>query len=402
LPAEVRILSVITRLGRGGSERRLYDVLDGVPGEHTVAVGRDSEDDAVAAMARRAEVVRVPTLVRAVEPHHDVRALVQLTRLMRGGSFDVVHTHQSKSGLLGRVAARAAGIGLVYHSASGASFGPGYGRAESAGFAVVERVTAPLVSRYFVVGHDLAAQLAANGISRRRLEVIRSSLDLRPFVPAGDDERRALRRSLGVDVDSAVVCYVGRLDRKKGVGPLPRLVASAAGTDRRITLLIAGDGPLLAELEAERDRYAADGLDLVLLGYLPSVADVVRGADLLVLPSPKEGLSQVLVQAAASDVPFVAFAVDGVAELLAMGARGRVVELGDEAGFAAAVGAALFDDADPAPSSAPVSRLRRDDRARWAEWDPASVAARYRDRYHQDLGIGDEGTVDQVSERRRR
>ncbi len=185
----IRVLHVITRLARGGAERRLYDVIRAVPAEHVVAMGRDShpvgiEDLLSLPGVSESDLVRCPDLIRSVEPRSDLRAYRHLLGLMRDGSFDVIHTHESKAGLLGRVAARQTGVRLVYHSASMASFGPGYGPTASHVFAAVERASAPLVSRYFVVGRDLANRLAANGVSRRRLEVIRSSQDLRTFVPA--------------------------------------------------------------------------------------------------------------------------------------------------------------------------------------------------------------------------
>src|SRR5262249_18948909 len=157
----------------------------------------------------------------------------------------------------------------VYHSASMASFGPGYGRTASQLFAAIERTTAPLVSRYFVVGRDLANRLAANGVSRRRLEVIRSSQDLRAFTPAAPGEVAGLREALDVDPNHPVVCYVGALDDRKGVVALPDLVRAA--TPGPVSLVVAGDGPRRAELEA-RARDPEGRLQLRLLGHVRGVA----------------------------------------------------------------------------------------------------------------------------------
>jgi glycosyltransferase involved in cell wall biosynthesis len=380
-----RVLSVITRLIRGGSDRRLYDVLRAVPAHHTVVVGGDSDPAAVDELARHCEVVWCRHLVRQVAPAEDARALIELTRMARVGRYDVVHTHQAKSGLLGRAAARAAGVRVVYHSASGASFGPGYGRLESLGFALAERVTAPLVRTYFVVGADLRDQLAANGVARHRLEIVRSSLELAPFLDPDPARRAAWRERLGLAEDERAVCYVGRVDALKGVGSLGQIVTGAAarlGGETPLSLVVAGDGPMLDDLTRELDGpAAAAGVRSVLLGHLDDVADVagvMAASDVLVLPSPKEGLSQVLVQAAASGLPFVAYEVDGVAELRAMGAPAEVLRLGDVEGMARAVAAV----AEAVPAG-PRPRL---DPSLWVEWDPEVVAARYRAHYERDLG----------------
>ncbi len=325
-------------------------------------------------------LVRCPDLIRSVEPRSDLRAYRHLVGLMREGSFDVVHTHESKAGLLGRVAARQTGVPLVYHSASMASFGPGYGPTASFVFAGVERASAPLVSRYFVVGRDLANRLGANGVSRRRLEVIRSSQDLRAFTPATPEEITELRLRLGADPQPPVVCYVGALDDRKGVVDLPDLIRGA--TSGPVTLLVAGDGPRRAELEA-RARDSQDRLDLRLLGHVRGVADVIRASDVLVLPSSAEGLPQVLVQSARCGVPFVSYDVDGARELRQLGAPGRVAPLGDPAAFTAALAAVLNRpkrlEGDAAGSD--------DHRDRWATWDPTYVERQYLRRYEQDLGV---------------
>jgi glycosyltransferase involved in cell wall biosynthesis len=382
-----RVLHVTTRLTRGGAERRIHDVIRAVAAEHVVVIGRDSHPAAVEDLQTIPEVepfelVRMPDLVRPVQPASDARAYRQLLALMREGSFDVVHTHQSKAGLLGRVAARQAGIPVVYHSASMASFGPGYSRGASLLFASAERLTAPLVTRYFVVGRDLCDRMTANGVSSRRIDLVRSSLDLTPFTPARPGEPAGLRAQLGVDPDRPVVGYVGVLDDRKGVTALPGLVRAA--TAGPVTLVIAGDGPRRAELQAHADD-AGSRVSVRLLGHVRNVADVMRASDVLVLPSSAEGLPQVLVQASRCGLPFVSYDVDGARELLDLGARGRVVPLGDQGAFASALAAELAATADRVPADGlPAEEAADGDR--WAAWDPDFVADQYLRRYQQDLG----------------
>lgn len=373
----LRVLHVVTRY-TGGSVRRLLDAVDAVDARHVVAVGPDSEVERLGELDGRAELVVVGSLRREVTPVGDARALVDLVRLVRRVRPHVVHTHQSKGGLLGRVAARAGGVGIVYHSASMASFGPGYGRAESAVFRVAEWATAPLVTRTFVVGRDLADRLAEGArVPRRKLVTIRSSIPADRFRPPAAGERGARRRARGVDPSALVVAYVGSLEPRKGVADLPALVAEAAA-GRPVTLLVAGDGPLRDDLAADR----TPGVEVVLLGHVGDVADVMGCADALVLPSSAEGLPQVLVQAAMVGVPFAAYDVDGVGELLDLGARGAAAPLGDRSRLAAALGA-LLDDA--AAGSEAVAGAAPAASEAWREWDPAEVAARYREHYAADL-----------------
>lgn len=369
----LRVLHVITRYTHGGSEQRLRDVVRAVDADHQVVAGRDSDDGRLDELRERSEVTFLPSLVRSVDPRADGRTLAELVSIMRGRRFDVVHTHQAKGGLLGRVAARAAGVRTVFHSASMASFGPGYGPWESRTFALAERATAPLVDRYFVVGDDLARRLAANGVRRSQLEIVRSSLDLRSFHPPTSEEQRTHRRSLGLDPDAPTLCYVGSLDERKGVlllAPLLEFVRRETGEDVR--LVVAGDGPLRGDVRRSIEQ-TSGAAAATLLGHVPYVADVMRAADALVLPSAAEGLPQVLVQAAASHLPFAAFAVDGVDEMRRLGAVGRSVPLGDPRALAEATVEALARGRNGRAEG--IARMKLE------PWSPVEVAARYRAAY---------------------
>lgn len=365
----LRVVHVITRYTHGGSEQRLRDVLAAVDADHHVVVGRDSDERRVDELRDRAEVTWLPSLVRSVHPPSDARVVPALVSAFRRARADVVHTHQAKGGLLGRLAARLARTPAVFHSASMASFGPGYGRWESRAFALAERVTAPLVDRYFVVGDDLAQRLIANGVSPARLELVRSSLDLADFRAPTADEQAKARAALGLDPATPVLCYVGSLEERKGVLLLPQLLEFVRRvTDEDVQLVVAGTGPLRAQLAAEAEAALGPGA-VTLLGHVPHVAEVMRAADALVLPSAAEGLPQVLVQAAASRLPFAAYRVDGVEEMRRLGAIGWAVELGDRRGLALATISAL--------ATGRRDRASGVDRTALAPWSPSEVQARY-------------------------
>lgn len=365
--------SVITRLADGGSERRLLDVVEALPDiEHVVVVGEGSSVAKVEALGEQLEVRVLPSLVRSVDPVNDLRAAAQLRATFRDGDFDAVFTHQSKAGLLGRVAARAAGVGRVYHSASMASFGPGYGRAESAAFQAAERATAPLVDRYFVVGNDLAARLAANGVPDEKLSIVRSSIELGPFRAAAQVPASERRAAFGLEADAAVICFVGSLDDRKGAAGFVELVADVrAGLGgRRVQALIAGDGPHRATIEAQLAREPSAAPDIRLLGHTDQVPAVMAASDVLVLTSSAEGLPQVLVQAAATALPFVSYDIDGAHELVAMGASGTVVPLHHREALVDATVDLLRPGATPEPATLPDAVLD--------QWAPSFVRSRYR------------------------
>ena len=172
------VLHVCTRYQRGGSERRIRDSIAALPeARHHLLLGRDSDVELAEQQTDAERVWLLPTLVRQVSPGRDLAALTSLWRLLRGGKYDAVVTHQSKAGILARTAAAATRTPAV-HSLSMASFGPGYGRLENLLFPRLERLLGARTAGFCVVGADLARRFAVVGVPPDRLPVVRSGVPL--------------------------------------------------------------------------------------------------------------------------------------------------------------------------------------------------------------------------------
>lgn len=376
------MLHVCTRFRRGGSEARVRDIVAALPEFlHTVVVGADSDVEMARQRLAPAVVQPLATLRRPVAPLSDVAATATLARLVRVLAPEVVVTHQSKAGALGRIAALAAGRIPAVHSLSMASFGPGYGRVEDLLFRVVERWLGNVTGAFVVVGRDLAGRHRALGLPEQRFHVVRSGVVLPDRVDDDGVLRREVRASLGIPATSTVVLAVGSLDERKNVASLPDVLARLhAVRGGRADLVLAGEGPLRDAVAAEAGRLGlADRVHL--LGHVDGVQRLVRAADVMVLASRAEGLPQVLVQAAAAGVPFAAYDVDGVAELLAMGAVGRCVPMGDVDGLALAV-AALAEAPRPGPA------------LDFSDWDPVVIRRAYRQAILPLIAAGSRVAVD--------
>ncbi|MGY1779695.1 glycosyltransferase [Geodermatophilus sp. SYSU D01036] len=370
-----------TRYQRGGSERRLRDSIRALPEvRHHVLLGADSDVELAREQTGADRVWVLPTLVRQVDPVRDVAALVSLWRLLRGSDYPVVVSHQSKAGVLARLAAVATGGPATVHSLSMASFGPGYGRVENALFPRLERALGRRTAAYCVVGHDLARRYRGIGVPPDRLQVVRSGVPLPSRLRPREEARNLLDARHGTPRGRRLICYVGSLEPRKNpllLADLLRGLHDRAASEGPC-LLVVGDGP-------ERGRLGARLEDLgmarhaVLTGHLADpedVFDALRGADLVVLLSATEGLPQVLVQAAAAGTPFVAHDVEGVREVLALGARGSAVPPGRLGDVVAAAERWLV--AAPAGDREPVTDL--------SSWSERSIAASYRSVFEPLLG----------------
>ena len=213
-----RVLQMCTRYLRGGSEQRVRDVCDAFSdADHTVVVGRDSDPELLHRHLDVVEVIVEPSLCREPNPMQDARAIARVCRLMRERNFDVVITHQSKAGVIGRISAHMSHGPPVVHSLSMASFGPGYGLMANHLYRPVERFLSRWTDAYAVVGPDLADRYAGIGVERAKLNVIRSGARLPSGAEAASAAHARVAAAHGLPSDRPWVLHLGALDDRKNV-----------------------------------------------------------------------------------------------------------------------------------------------------------------------------------------
>ena len=336
----LRTLHVITRLTLGGSaENTLATMLalEAAGYAGSLAVGVAASDAASVNDARRrgATLHDVPGLGREVGPR-DAAALVRLWRLMRAQQPAIVHTHTSKAGFIGRLAARLAGVPVVIHQPHGHIFYGYYGPRRTAFYVALERLAARWTDRIVTLTERGIDEHLARGIGRRaQYRAVPSGVptaELRARAPA----RATARARLGLPADAFVVAGLGRFVPVKGfdllVAALPRLVAAVPSA----RVVLVGDGPERTALEAQ-----ATGLGvrerLLVTGATSDVAVGLAAADALAAPSRNEGMGRALVEAMALGLPVVASEVGGIPAVVADGETGWLVPPGEVDALASAL-----------------------------------------------------------------
>jgi glycosyltransferase involved in cell wall biosynthesis len=336
---------VITRLSLGGSsENTVAQVLAlrraGYDCHLAVGVGESEARMLDDARRRGCSLLAIPSLGRELSPRRDLLALLTLTRLMYRQRPLIVHTHTSKAGIIGRLAARLAGVPTVIHQPHGHIFYGYYGSTRSALFALVERLAARGTHRIVTLTERGTEEHLARGIGRREQFVAIPSGVPTAALRAQAPSRLAARARLGIVHDAFVVVGVGRLVWVKGfellVAALPRVLAQIPST----RVFLVGDGPDRAALAALAARLGvADRV--VLAGAVDGVAggllDYLAAADACAAPSRNEGMGRALVEAMALGVPVVGAAVGGVPEVVGSDEAGRLVPSEDPAALAAAL-----------------------------------------------------------------
>ena len=319
----MRIMHVITRFILGGAQENTLYTCEGqhASPEHEVmlvtgpAIGPEGEL-LERAKAAGIHTVVTPHLVRAIHPWHDPLALVHLSRLMRDFRPDVVHTHSSKAGILGRLAARLCRVPIVVHTIHGLPFHPYQNALVNSSYILLERWCARYADAIITVCDAMAAQaLAARVGTPEKFHTVYSGLEVDTFLV--DCDRAAVRKRYGLAARDLVIGKVARLSDLKGHAFLLDAFEAVAKTEPRAKLLLVGDGWRRAEYER---RVAAAGLAerVVFAGLIPphEVPDAIHAMDVLVHTSLREGLARVLPQALLSGVPVVSYDVDGAREVV--------------------------------------------------------------------------------------
>jgi glycosyltransferase involved in cell wall biosynthesis len=374
-----KVFNVITKLAVGGAQETALAYcshLDPARWEASIVTGpeRSPEGDLFDEAARRGvPVVTVPSLRRPIRPVADVRAVMELVRLFRQERPDIVHTHSSKAGLVGRLAARIAGVPVVVHTVHGWSFHEGMSPAAWAFAATLERLAArwtwPLV---VVTEVDAEIGLAARIGQPDQYAVVRSAIDVdRLRRSAGS--RASARTALGIAQDVPVVGTVTRLCTQKDPEMLLRAARLAVELQPDVRFVVVGDGPLRPQVEQMLDDLDLRG-HVTLLGRRSDVEALLPGFDAFVLSSRWEGLPRVVIEAMAVGVPVVSTDVGGIAEVVEDGVSGLLVPSGDHIALANALLRVLDE-----PGLG--GRLARDAGGRVAEFDVGEMAARLDDLY---------------------
>jgi glycosyltransferase involved in cell wall biosynthesis len=308
-------------------------------------------------------VIVLRNLIRRLDPVRDLLALRDLVRTFRRLRPNIVHTIESKAGILARAAGRFIHAPIIVHSSVIANVGQEIYPIMSPIYLMFERLAARWTDQYLVNGLELRERNLRVGIGEaHRYEVIRSSVDSRLFREAATN-RDAARHSFGLPLGVPIVLFAGRLEQRKGVAGLPRFFEVLRKDIPEAVLVIAGEGPLRKRLEREF-TYRGIGGAVRFLGFTPRLPEAMAASNCLVMLSRAEGMATVLVHAAASGTPFVSYAVDGPGELIGLGAKGAVTRIGDWHGAAEMTARML--------RTPPRNPLALD------EWAPDEVRTRYR------------------------
>jgi len=328
----VRIVHIITRLIVGGAQENTLLSCEGqhdLGHEVTLITGPPIGPEG--SLLQRAQsygyrVEIIDKMRRSILPISDWRVFRRLASRLGELQPDIVHTHSSKAGIIGRHAAHRAGCPAIIHTIHGLAFTASTHGCVNAVYKHLERRAAPITGKIVCVADAMRDQSLAAHIGRLEQYVtIYSGMRVEPFLrpPVARDE---VRRRLGLEDRHVAVGTIARLFHLKGHEDLLELAPRLCGQFPDLRFLWIGDGLLRADFEkrmtqaALRDRF-------ILTGLVPpeQVPELTAAMDFLVHPSRREGLARALPQAALAGKPAITYDIDGAKEGVIDGQTGFVL-----------------------------------------------------------------------------
>lgn len=288
------------------------------------------------ANGRGLRTVVIPELGREIEPVNDISTILKLYRLMRRERPHIVHTHTAKAGFAGRVAARLAGVPIVFHTFHGHVLKGYFGPLKSRLFVEVERFCAGLSDQVITLSPHLREELVNLGVaSRNRITVVPLGLDLSDF--ANQERCRGeFRAEYGIAAEDRLIGAVGRLVKIKNIPLFLDAAAQVHRIDRHVHFALVGDGEERHVLETHARSLGLNGF-VHFVGWRRDLPKIYADLNAVVISSDNEGTPVSLIEAMASSCPVIATRVGGVPDLLEGGRLGQIVAPRDPQAMADAI-----------------------------------------------------------------
>jgi glycosyltransferase involved in cell wall biosynthesis len=328
----MRITHIITRLIIGGAQENTLLSCEGQHDRgHDVTLITGPAIGPEGSLMARAQaygyrVIVIDEMLRSILPVKDFRSYRRIKKLLEEIRPDIVHTHSSKAGIIGRWAAHRAKSPAIVHTIHGLAFTASTSRIANAAYRMLEKKTAPITTKIACVADAMAEQSLRAHIGRPEQYVtVYSGMETQPFLnpPVPRDE---MRKRLGLRDEHVVVGTIARLFHLKGHDDLLDLAPQLCAKYPNLRFLWVGDGLLRQSFERRiaemnfRDRF-------ILTGLVPptEIPQLTGAMDILVHPSRREGLARAIVQGQLAGAPAIAYDIDGNREGLIDGETGFIL-----------------------------------------------------------------------------
>ncbi|MDR1942282.1 MAG: glycosyltransferase family 4 protein [Endomicrobium sp.] len=317
----IKVCYIITKLELGGAQKvALYTAgnLDKSRFCQFMISGSGGALDAQA--SKQVRLISFPFLVRQISPLKDLKALFAIYKVLKKEKPDIVHTHSSKAGILGRIAAKLAAIKTIIHTIHGYGFNETQPKPVKYFYILLEKFCAHLTDRLIAVSkEDIKKGIFYKIAKEEKFVLIRAGIDIDYYKNYIPDP--FFRKSLGISADAKIITTIGPFKPQKNLKDFIEAANITLKTIAQAVFLIVGDGELRKQIESQIASYGLQN-KILLLGWRSDIAKILRASDLYVMTSLWEGLPCTIIEAMCCAVPVIANGVDGVKEIISEAVNG--------------------------------------------------------------------------------
>ncbi|MDR3274781.1 MAG: glycosyltransferase family 4 protein [Endomicrobium sp.] len=322
----IKICYIITKLELGGAQKvALYtganinkNIFESIL---ITGVGGVLDDEA----SKKFKVFQLKNFAREVSPLKDLRALFCIYSILKREKPDIVHTHSSKAGILGRIAAKLAGIKVVLHTIHGYGFNETQKWYEKYLYVYLEKSCASISNKLIAVSkEDVQKGLKYKIAKESKYTLIRAGIDTEFY--KNFNQNPNFRKSLGINNNIKVITTIGAFKPQKNLKDFVKAASIAFQSVKNVVFLIVGDGQERGELENLILNFNLKE-NILFLGWRTDIAEILKISDIFVLTSLWEGLPCTILEAMCCSKPVIANAVDGVKEIIVESKTGFLIEL---------------------------------------------------------------------------
>lgn len=282
------------------------------------------------------EPLLIPEMKREPNFKSDRLALKKIKSIIEEFNPEIVHTHASKAGAIGRKAAFSCNVPIVVHTFHGHVFHSYFGKIKTTLFKNIERYLAKRSTGIVAISNLQKKELSEDHkiTSKEKIEVIPLGFDLKKFQENHKANRKIIRSKYNIEDDCIAICITGRLAPVKDHFFFLDVIESIGSqTNKKIKIFIVGDGELRKEIEQRVQLLKNTGIDIVMTSWILDIAEFNAGMDIMCLTSKNEGTPVSLIEAQASNLPVISTDVGGVADIVLENETGFIISRKDKGSF---------------------------------------------------------------------
>ena len=275
------------------------------------------------------KVIPFKYMTQPIHPLKDLWTLIQLTAFLKKQHYDIIHTHNSKAGFIGRLAARLAGVPVIIHTVHGFAFHDQEPIWRQVLFRALESAASRWCDKMIFISQPLIDwALRERIVNKDKIIKIYSGIELDQFQPVTKDIKNQIRTKWGLGPHDSVIGIVSKLWEGKGHAVLIEAFQEIKNRINEAKLVIVGEGYLQDHLSDLVQRYGLNE-SVLFTGFQKNVSEIIATFDVAILPSFFEGMGRVLLEAMAMEKPVVASRVGGIPDLVDDGLNGFLISPGD-------------------------------------------------------------------------